>query len=186
MLADPSGPVPRVVDRETPFESPFVTVVSETIEDPATGDRSPYYSLAMGDWVNVVAVTLERRLVLVSQYRHAGGRWTWEIPAGSIEPDEGPTEAAARELLEETGHVAGRVDVIAERLVNPALQTNTLTTVVATRLAIDEQTSAEHGLHLVEADTWLEPRFAGSFTHLFSALALHDAITAVATGAVTV
>ncbi|MBI3661282.1 NUDIX hydrolase [Candidatus Acetothermia bacterium] len=43
------------------------------------------------------------KVVLVRQYRHAAGESLWEIPAGTLEPGEGPLGCAQRELLEETG-----------------------------------------------------------------------------------
>lgn len=44
-----------------------------------------------------------RELILVRQYRHAIGRWIWELPAGSLEAGEAPARAARRECEEETG-----------------------------------------------------------------------------------
>jgi ADP-ribose pyrophosphatase len=43
----------------------------------------------------------ERTVVLVRQYRYAVDRWLWELPAGSLEPNEDPGAAAARECEEE-------------------------------------------------------------------------------------
>ena len=44
-------------------------------------------------------------IVLVRQYRHAIGRWAWELPAGSLKKGEDPKEAAIRECHEEIGLV---------------------------------------------------------------------------------
>jgi ADP-ribose pyrophosphatase len=44
-----------------------------------------------------------REVILVRQYRHAIGRWIWELPAGSLEPGEPPRRAAWRECREEVG-----------------------------------------------------------------------------------
>jgi ADP-ribose pyrophosphatase len=49
-------------------------------------------------------------LLLVRQYRHPLGRDNWEVVAGGMNPGETPPEAAARELREETGYVAHRVE----------------------------------------------------------------------------
>jgi ADP-ribose pyrophosphatase len=52
-------------------------------------------------------------VILIRQYRHAIGRWIWELPAGSLEPGEAPARAAKRECAEEIGLVPGRVDRLA-------------------------------------------------------------------------
>jgi len=44
-------------------------------------------------------------VILVRQYRHAIGRWVWELPAGSLKPAEDVSAAAQRECHEETGLV---------------------------------------------------------------------------------
>ena len=49
-------------------------------------------------------------IVLVRQYRHAIGRWAWELPAGSLKPGEDPEAAAVRECHEEIGLVPGAVE----------------------------------------------------------------------------
>jgi ADP-ribose pyrophosphatase len=55
--------------------------------------------------VAVLALTDDRHVLLVSQWRHAAGRALLEVPAGTREPDEPPEETARRELIEEVGHV---------------------------------------------------------------------------------
>jgi ADP-ribose pyrophosphatase len=46
-------------------------------------------------------------VILLKQYRHAAGRFMWEIPAGTFHDHEAPLDCARRELTEETGYVAG-------------------------------------------------------------------------------
>ncbi len=61
----------------------------------------------------VLPVREDGKLLLVRQYRNALDRFTLEIPAGGLEGPQEPTrEAAARELTEETGFVAGRMDFL--------------------------------------------------------------------------
>ncbi len=59
--------------------------------------------------VAVIALTDDGKIVLVHQYRTALEQVTVEIPAGKMEPGEDPASAAARELMEETGYMAGRM-----------------------------------------------------------------------------
>ncbi len=49
------------------------------------------------------------RLMLVRQYRHAIGKWVWELPAGTLKKDEAPEAAAARECQEEIGLIPGQL-----------------------------------------------------------------------------
>jgi len=48
------------------------------------------------------------RIVLVRQYRYVVDRWLWELPAGTLEPNESLEAAALRECHEEIGKIAGR------------------------------------------------------------------------------
>lgn len=77
-------------------------------------------------WANVVALTKDRQVVLVRQYRHGICDVLWEFPGGVVEDGEEPVEGAKRELLEETGYVASELIQVGKLYPNPALQTNTL------------------------------------------------------------
>jgi ADP-ribose pyrophosphatase len=60
--------------------------------------------------VAIVALTPDGKLLMVRQWRHPAGRELAEIPAGSLKPGEDPAECALRELEEETGYRAERVE----------------------------------------------------------------------------
>ncbi len=76
------------------------------------------------DWVNVVAVTKENRLILVRQFRHGMDAVTWEIPGGVLEPGESPDHGALRELEEETGYTPEHFELLSSIHPNPAFQMN--------------------------------------------------------------
>lgn len=98
---------------------------------PRTGDVHSFYQIRADDWVNVVPVTRDGHIVMVRQYRHGCQQVTLEIPGGMVDPGETPAEAAARELLEETGYLAERVLPIGVVNPNPALFDNRCHTYLA-------------------------------------------------------
>lgn len=80
------------------------SVASSLATSPITGDDHVFYRIDSPDWVNVVPVTPTGEVVMVRQFRHGSREVTLEIPGGLVDPGESPVEAAARELLEETGY----------------------------------------------------------------------------------
>ncbi len=67
----------------------------------------------------VVPFLDEARILLLWQYRYAAGGYLWEVPAGKLGPDEDPALCAARELAEETGYRAGRLERTGQILTTP-------------------------------------------------------------------
>ncbi len=61
--------------------------------------------------VVVLPVLADGRVILIRQYRHAAREFLWELVAGRIDKNESPRQAAARELIEETGYRAKRFRV---------------------------------------------------------------------------
>lgn len=64
--------------------------------------------------VSVVAITDDRRVVMVRQWRHAVGEALVEIPAGTLKATEDPAECARRELMEEAGYEPGSLELLAQ------------------------------------------------------------------------
>jgi len=67
----------------------------------------------------IVALDEHDRICMLRQYRHAGGGWLWELPAGKLEPGETAGTTAARELAEEAGLYAGNWEELGEILTTP-------------------------------------------------------------------
>ncbi len=93
---------------------------------PRHGDVRDFYVLDMPDWVQVVPVTTDGKLVMVEQFRPGSRQVTLEFPAGLVEEGEEPVAAAVRELEEETGYRGGAPVIIADVDPNAALQSNRL------------------------------------------------------------
>lgn len=60
--------------------------------------------------VVLLPVPAPGQIILIRQYRYTVDRYIWELPAGSLEPDEDPERAAARECEEEIGQVPARIE----------------------------------------------------------------------------
>jgi ADP-ribose pyrophosphatase len=98
----------QIVDRKVEFVTPWFQLVSKRV----AGESAPYYALRVQDYVCVVAFTDQDELVLVRQYRPAVERHTLELPSGHVEPNEPPAESARRELAEECGLDAPRLELL--------------------------------------------------------------------------
>jgi ADP-ribose pyrophosphatase len=76
--------------------------------------------------VGMVPLTSRGEVLLVRQYRTALGGWTLEIPAGTLEPGEAPEACVQRELAEEVGYEAGRVEHLVTFAPSPGFLTELL------------------------------------------------------------
>jgi ADP-ribose pyrophosphatase len=95
---------PKVKSRQTVTVSPWVDLVAREIELAPGGPSEVYHAVQQQDYLAIVARTPSGHFPIVRQYRPALESFTWELPAGLVEPDEDPAEACRRELLEETGY----------------------------------------------------------------------------------
>jgi len=96
----------------------------DTLTNPRTGAELRRTVLRTPDWVNVVALTPERLLVMVRQYRFGSRTITTEIPGGVVDPGEAHADAARRELREEAGYTAERWSYLGCVEPNPAFHDN--------------------------------------------------------------
>jgi ADP-ribose pyrophosphatase len=77
----------------------------------------------------------EGKIWFVRQYRHAARQVLLELPAGTLEEDEPPIEAAARELKEEIGMTAGELKKIGEFYMVPGYSSECMHVFLATQLS---------------------------------------------------
>ena len=89
------------------------------------------------------------RVVLIKQYRHAVGEFVWEIPAGTLEPEEAPMACARRELVEEIGYEAANLEKLTEILPAPGYTDEHIHIFLATGLqAVDQRLEDDEVLEL--------------------------------------
>jgi nudix-type nucleoside diphosphatase (YffH/AdpP family) len=84
------------------------------------------------------------RVVLVKQFRHAIGETLYEIPAGGVEKGEEPQECIERELMEEIGYRAGKLELLTSYYVSPGFSDEMIHIFRATELREERQDTKEH------------------------------------------
>ncbi|HQH26092.1 MAG TPA: NUDIX hydrolase [Oligoflexia bacterium] len=96
----------------------------DRMRHPESGYEDDFYSLRVGDWANIIALTTANEVVLVEQYRFGVHDFSLEIPGGFIDQGEEPMATALRELREETGYCAAKARALGAVYPNPAMQNN--------------------------------------------------------------
>ena len=84
--------------------------------------------------VTVLPIDEQGQVWFVHQYRHAAGKVLLELPAGTLEAGEDPLECARREIREEIGQAAGKVEKLGEFFLAPGYSTETMHIFLATQL----------------------------------------------------
>ncbi|RJP74728.1 MAG: NUDIX hydrolase [Candidatus Abyssobacteria bacterium SURF_17] len=84
--------------------------------------------------VAIVPMASAKEVILIKQFRYCAGKTLWEIPAGTMEQGETPLACAQRELIEETGHRAGKMESLGGFYTTPGFCNEFLYLFVATEL----------------------------------------------------
>jgi ADP-ribose pyrophosphatase len=146
------------------------------------GSERTYPVLVVGVSVGILAFVDDAHVVLVRQYRHLPRIMSWELPGGGALPGEDPMTAAQRELQEEGGYRAGRLEFLTRFYPSPAYLDETGYCYVARDLAPDPLPADDDEFferRIVPFAEALRMVLADEITESFSKVAiLHYAVTA--------
>jgi ADP-ribose pyrophosphatase len=98
----------ELLERTTVHKGRIIQVDIDVVKLP-TGHTVDMEIVRHPGSVVLIPIPKPGSIILIQQYRYTIDRWIWELPAGSLEPNEDPDQAAARECEEEIGLVPGRV-----------------------------------------------------------------------------
>ncbi len=149
---------------------------------PVRGTERDFVVMQAPDWVNVVALTPDGRLVLVRQFRYGIDEFSLEIPGGVMEAGEDPVAAGLRELREETGFTGAPAKLLGSVHPNPAIQSNHCHFVFVEQAvqshALEWDTDEEIEVTTLPVDEVLARARAGGVTHglVLDALFLFEAV----------
>ena len=105
---------PRIRSRQTTPVSPWMSIIAREVQFSPGDDAQIYHAVEQADYVSIVAVTRDGEFPIVRQYRPAIEGFSWELPAGLVDPGEDPIDTCRRELLEETGLLSRAVHALGE------------------------------------------------------------------------
>ena len=144
--------MPKPVSSKSVYEGRIFKVRVDTIRDGEVEyDRE--IVVHRGSAV-IVPVFDDGTVALVRQYRHAAGKYLLEVPAGSLDEGEDPETGALRELEEEIGYRARKIEKIAEFYVSPGFLTEKMFVYLATELTETSQKLEEDELIEIERLTF--------------------------------
>lgn len=147
MASDPDKTPQRweTVERRIHADCKVFKVMRHYCRHPRSQVEDDFYVITALDWVVALALTPERELVMVNQYRFGTEDLSWEFPAGIVEPGEDPVAAGVRELREESGFVGENPRLIGCSYPNPAVQSNTCHYILVENA--EPRAEVEWGLH---------------------------------------
>lgn len=154
------------------------SIRSDMKVSPRTGKEHDFYVIDAVNWVNVIATTPDRQLVMIEQFRHGTNTVELEIPGGMIDAkDASPIHGGVRELREETGYEGEQAQIIGKIFPNPAIMSNTCFTVWVQNCHCKHACEWDHGedliTRLVPIDDISKLVAGGQIRHSLVAVALY-------------
>lgn len=140
-MSTPQKDLPKIVNSQKIFEGRVIKLTVDTIrEGELTYQREVVHH---GGSAVIVPVHDDGTVMLVRQYRHPTVRYLLEVPAGTLASGERPEAGAARELEEELGLRAERLEKLSEFFVSPGFCEEKMWVYLATGLSEGKQSPEE-------------------------------------------
>jgi ADP-ribose pyrophosphatase len=111
----------RLVEKQVIYDGKKCRLELHHLENHETGKRHRREVVVHPAAVVVLAFTDDGQVLLIRNRRYAVGQILLELPAGTLEKHEDPINCAGRELLEETGHLAGRLKSLGTFFTSPGI-----------------------------------------------------------------
>lgn len=166
------------LDTETIYTCRIFSLQKTRARSPRDRREHDFFVLDSPDWVNIIPVTADNRVVLIRQYRHGSDEITLEIPGGMVDRDDASAMSAARrEMQEETGYDSEDILSLGAIHPNPAIQGNRchsfLARNVVRRFEPSFDTTEETEVKLVPVGDLPELVRSGQITHALVVVAFY-------------
>jgi ADP-ribose pyrophosphatase len=117
-MADKKPSGGKILRSEIIYQGPIFGIRRDEVIEPS-GVRATREVITHPGSVVVLPVLPDGRILMIRQYRHATRQYLWELVAGRIDAGEKPRQAAARELIEETGYRARKFRIFLDVFPTP-------------------------------------------------------------------
>ena len=126
----------KLTKSEPVFQGRAFKIRRDTLKTP-DGNETKFDIVEHNGSVIIIPIDADDNMLFVRQYRHAAGKDLLELPAGTRDGSEAYEDCAAREIREETGMAAGRLERIGDFYLAPGYSTEFMAVFLATELHHD-------------------------------------------------
>jgi len=162
----------RFIKKELLFKDNVLSIYHKQYSYEKIDKSMTFTTLEMSDWVMIIPITRDNKIVIAKQFRAGTELCTLEFPGGSINRNEDPDIAAKRELLEETGINSETIIKLGKIDPNPAFMSNECHIYLAKDSIIDSDQSLDEfediELELIDQDTLESMILSGEFSQSIS------------------
>jgi ADP-ribose pyrophosphatase len=116
----------RLIEKQVLYDGKKVRLELHRLQDEETGKKTTREICVHPGAVVILAFVDDDTILLIRQRRYAVGEVLLELPAGTLEKGEAPMNCAGRELREETGYIAGRLQLLRSFYSSPGVLTEKL------------------------------------------------------------